>query len=321
MNISSAAPASAWRAVLFLSLATMLWGAAFPVSKFVLESMDPICMAIWRYGIAAPVFLALLVWREGLAALKPEGAFWRLVGLGTLGFAGFNLLMFYGVGMSRPEFGAIVMALQPLIAVLIQWGRSGRRPATSSFVALAIAVLGVVLLTTGGHPARLLEHAALLPTLMMIAGGTCWVLYSMGATAFPHWSPLRYTALSSTGGAIGLGTIWLLVNAAGGLRIPDASQLLALAPALLFLILPAAVLAVLCWNQGIRQFGAQRGMLFINLIPLTALVVGVVRGHVLDTGELVGAVLVLASLLVNQLGARSKPVSAVLCPATATRRA
>jgi len=321
MNIPSSDHAPAWRAILFLSLATVLWGAAFPVSKSVLTSMDPICMAIWRYGIAAPVFLGVLAWREGFTALRPEGGLWRLVGLGTLGFAGFNLLMFYGVEMSRPEFGAIVMALQPLIAVLIQWARSGERPATRSFVALAIAVLGVVLLTTDGHPARLTEHAAALPTLMMIAGGTCWVLYSMGAAAFPHWSPLRYTALSSTGGALGLGAIWLLVGAAGGLRMAPTSQLPELAPALLFLILPAAVIAVLCWNQGIRQFGAQRGMLFINLVPLTALAVGVLRGHGLGSGELAGAVLVLASLLVNQLGSRRKPLSRPLCPATATRQA
>ncbi|MEN3111138.1 DMT family transporter [Uliginosibacterium paludis] len=313
-------PVPLWRAALLLSVATILWGAAFPVSKAVLASMDPICMALCRYGVAAPLFLILLAWREGAAALRPEGAFWRLVGLGTLGFAGFNLLMFYGVGMSRPEFGAIVMALQPLIAVMIQWARSGTRPAPRSFVALGVAVLGVLLLTTNGHPARLVEHAALLPTLMMITGGTCWVLYSMGAAAFPGWSPLRYTALSGSGGALGLGAIWLLVGAAGGLRLPTAAALPGLVPALLFLILPAAVIAVLCWNQGIRQIGAQRGMLFINLVPLTALAVGVLSGHPLGGGELAGALLVLGSLFINQAGSR-KPATAVLCPAAAGRQA
>lgn len=313
---SSAPP---WRAALFLSIATVLWGAAFPVSKGVLGYMDPICMALWRYGIAAPVFLGLLAWREGPAMLRPEGASWRLIGLGTLGFAGFNLLMFYGVSLSRPEFGAIVMALQPLIAVLIGWARSGQRPPARSFIALAVAVLGVLLLTTDGHPARLLEQAALLPTLMMIAGGTCWVFYSMGAAAFPGWSALRYTALSGTGGAIGLGVICLVVAAAGGLRAPQLAQLPGLAPALLFLILPAAVIAVLCWNQGVSQLGAQRGMLFINLVPLTALAIGVLRGHPLGAGETAGALLVLASLFINQLNLRRKPAANALCAAATGR--
>jgi len=308
----------AW-AGLALVLATVMWGVAFPVSKAVLTQMDPLSMSLWRYGIAAPIFLVLLVWREGAAALHLEAQGWKLLGLGTLGFGGFNLLMFYGVSMSRQEFGAIVMALQPLIAVMIHWARSGKRPAPRSFGALALAVLGVLLLTTDGHLARLSEHAAVLPTLMMIAGGTCWVLYSMGAAAFPHWSSLRYTALSSTGGALALGVFWLLAAAVGGLRVPDAATLDSLAPALLFLILLAAVLAVLCWNQGMRQFGAQRGMLFINVVPLTALLVGVLRGHTLGHWELVGAALVLLSLVLNQLGGRPTPAKA-LCPALAAGR-
>ncbi|GAA5166542.1 DMT family transporter [Viridibacterium curvum] len=310
----SAAPLPpALAASLCLALATIIWGAAFPVSKLVLADMDALSMTLVRYGFAAPIFVALLVWREGTGALRTEGATWRLLGLGTLGFAGFNLLMFYAVGMSRPEFGAIVMALQPLIAVLIHALRSGSRPAARTWLALALAVVGVVLLTTDGQLSRLTEHAAVLPTLMMIAGGSCWVLYSMGAAAFPTWSPLRYTALTGSAGGLALLLMWLVLGAAGGLRLPALSALPALTPALLFLTLLAAVLAVLSWNAGMRKLGAQRGMLFINLVPLTALAIGVLRGHPLGYGELTGAVLVLASLALNQLGA-AKPGRPVATP-------
>ncbi|MFT3735258.1 MAG: DMT family transporter [Rhodocyclaceae bacterium] len=300
---SSAPFSPAVVASLCLALSTIIWGAAFPVSKIVLADMDALSMTLVRYGFAAPIFVALLVWREGTGALRTEGATWRLLGLGTLGFAGFNLLMFYAVGMSRPEFGAIVMALQPLIAVLIHALRTGSRPAARTWLALALAVVGVVLLTTDGHLSRLTEHAAVLPTLMMIAGGSCWVLYSIGAAAFPHWSPLRYTALTGTGGGLALLLMWLLLGAAGGLRLPAFNALPSLAPALLFLTLLAAVLAVLSWNSGMRKLGAQRGMLFINLVPLTALVIGVLRGHPLGYAELIGAALVLGSLVLNQLAA------------------
>jgi drug/metabolite transporter (DMT)-like permease len=73
----------------------------------------------------------------------------------------------------------------------------------------------------------------------------------------------------------------------------------------------------LCWNQGIRQLGAQRGMLFINVVPLTALLVGVLRGHTLGHWELVGAALVLLSLVLNQLGGRKTAMSNNLQPALA----
>jgi drug/metabolite transporter (DMT)-like permease len=287
-----------------LLFATVIFGATFPISKFILANMDALSMTLLRYGVAAPLFLLLLAWREGLAALRPDGRAWRLFALGSLGFAGFNLFMFYGVTLSRPEFGAIVMALQPLIAVLIGWARSGKRPALSSFLALALALSGVVLLTTDGHIARLTEHAAVLPILMMISGGACWVLYSMGIAGFPGWSPLRYTALSSSGGAVFLILAWILASRFGVLRLPEAVAWPALAPALLFVVLVGAVLAVLSWNMGIRAMGAQNGMLFINVVPLTALGLGVLRGQHFGGWELFGATLVLLSLLCNQLASR-----------------
>ncbi len=287
-----------------LLFATVIFGATFPISKFILANMDALSMTLLRYGIAAPLFLLILAWREGTAALRPAGRSGQLFALGALGFAGFNLFMFYGVTLSRPEFGAIVMALQPLIAVLIGWARSGRRPAASSFIALILALLGVVLLSTDGHIARLAEHAALLPILMMILGGACWVLYSMGMASFPGWSPLRYTALSSSGGAVFLLLAWWGAHSLGFVRLPQPADWPALAPALLFVVLVGAVLAVLSWNMGIRAIGAQNGMLFINIVPLTALTVAVLRGQHFGLWELLGAALVLLSLLCNQLANR-----------------
>jgi drug/metabolite transporter (DMT)-like permease len=292
-------------AVLSLAGATVIWGAMFPISKYLLGEMDALTMTLLRYGVAAPLFLLLLAQREGWRSLRPRTPLLPLIALGGLGFAGFNLLMFFGISQSKPEHGAIVMALQPLIAAMILWARSGQRPAAHSFAALGLAIAGVVLLVTDGHVSRLVGNTSVVPTLMMVAGGTCWVLYSMGAARYPDWSPLRYTALSASGGAIVIGVLWMVTALAGGVHLPQAaSQWLALGPALAYLTLLAALLAVLNWNSGIRALGAQNGMLFINLVPLTALLVGVARGHVFGRYELAGALLVLGSLVLNQVGGR-----------------
>ncbi|HEX5126799.1 MAG TPA: DMT family transporter [Rhodocyclaceae bacterium] len=307
--------ASNMRAMIALIIATAIWGAMFPVAKLILSNMDALTMTLTRYGIAAPIFLLLLAKREGWMALRLQTSIWPLMALGGLGFAGFNLLMFYGIAQSKPEHGAVVLALQPLIAAMILWARTGKRPANRSFVALALAIAGVVLLVTDGDLSRLAEHAAVIPTLMMIAGGICWVLYSMGAARYPDWSPLRYTALSSACGAIVLGMLWLAVGAAGALRIPTLQVLPSMLPALAYLVVLAAFVAVLCWNSGIRVVGAQNGMLFINVVPLTALFVGLMRGQRFGLWELVGVLLVLASLVLNQVKLPQRRVATLQdCP-------
>jgi drug/metabolite transporter (DMT)-like permease len=206
------------------------------------------------------------------------------------------------------------MALQPLIAAMILWARTGHRPAARSFAALALAIAGVVLLVTDGDLSKLAAHAAVVPTLMMIAGGTCWVLYSMGAARYPGWSPLRYTALSASGGVLVMLVLWIPAAAMGLVRIPAAATTwISLMPSLAYLTMLAAVVAVLCWNRGIRTLGPQNGMLFINLAPLTALVVGVASGQAFGRFELIGAVLVLASLVANQLGGVRRAVPLPAC--------
>lgn len=301
----NSSPVSRSAAMLSLATATVIWGAMFPVSKYLLGEMDALTMTLLRYGAAAPLFLLLLAQQEGWGSLRPGRPLLPLIALGGIGFAGFNLLMFFGISQSKPEHGAIVMALQPLIAAMILWVRSGQRPAAHSFAALALAIAGVLLLVTDGHLSRLAEDAAVIPTLMMVAGGASWVLYSMGAARYPEWSPLRYTALTASGGALVIAVLWVIAAFAGGVQVPQAaSRWLELGPALTYMTLLAALLAVLNWNRGIRAIGAQNGMLFINLVPLTALLVGVARGHAFGRYELVGALLVLGSLVLNQVGGR-----------------
>ena len=47
----------------------------------------------------------------------------RLFGLGTLGFAGFNLLAFTGLDHAEPQSAALVVALAPLITAVVLWLR------------------------------------------------------------------------------------------------------------------------------------------------------------------------------------------------------
>jgi drug/metabolite transporter (DMT)-like permease len=65
------------------------------------------------------------------------------------------------------------------------------------------------------------------------------------------------------------------------------------------------VLAVLAWNAGIAILGPANGVLFINLVPITAFAIGVAQGHRFGASEIIGVVLVIGALLANNLAARS----------------
>lgn len=116
------------KGVLIMLMTVLIWGAMFPMAKGALQALDAFWMSSIRYGAAALLFVAILCWREGAAALAYRGKFPRASFFGVTGFTGFSILVFVGLGRSRPEHAAIIMALQTPIAAFAHWVLKGTRP-------------------------------------------------------------------------------------------------------------------------------------------------------------------------------------------------
>jgi len=220
---------------------------------------------------------------------------------GSLGFAGFNLLAFTGLAHSRPEHAAVIMALMPLMTALVNWGMRGVRPAGHTLVAIAIALTGVVLVVSNGHLSTLSASGQVGGDLLLLLGALCWVFYTLGAARFTHWSPLRYTTLTCLLGALSIFAATAAMTRLGHIHPPTMAAVQDGLWALAYMVVIGAVIAVLSWNAGIRQLGALNGVLFINFVPVSAFVIGVILGHRFGLAELAGAAFVILALIFNSL--------------------
>ncbi|MHB1620159.1 MAG: DMT family transporter [Sulfuricella sp.] len=289
--------------MLALLLAAVLWGGMFPVAKTALVTLDAFWLTLIRYGSGALLFVALLAAIEGRAALRLESrtlALWRY---GSAGFAGFSILALLGLSRSQPEHGAIIMALMPLLGVLVNALWRGVRPTPLNMAAIALALGGVALVITKGRLSALLHGGEAVADLLILAGALCWVIYTLGAQDFPGWSPLRYTALSCLLAVPSIAVITLLATLTGLAQVPSVGTLAGLINELIYMIMLAGVAAPLAWNTGIKTLGAG-GVLFINFVPVTALIIGWLQGHRLSTAELTGALIVMGALVLGNLSRR-----------------
>jgi drug/metabolite transporter (DMT)-like permease len=290
--------------VLFATTTAVVWGGQFVVGKSALESVDAAPLSTIRYAIAAALWLAVLAVLEGPRSLRLEGRGWRLFWLGSLGFAGFNLLAYTGLAHARPQSASLIVALGPLLTALVLWRRTRVRPTRATFTFLGVALVGVALVVSEGHPATIVEGAIGWGDGLVLAGVFSFVLYGLGGAEFRHLSPLRYTALTA-----GLG--WLTMAAATAVLVgvglatwPSADQLRDVSPQIAYLAIPGAVVAVLTWNAAIAAIGPQNAVLFSNLIPVTTFVIEIVRGYRPNGVEVAGAALTIAALVANNLFAR-----------------
>lgn len=291
------------RGTLLLLFATISWGAVFPVAKPLLPLIDGVHMTLFRYGIGTFLFAAVLIAVEGPRRMRFDGRFVEAALFGTLGFAGFSLLMFTGLTWSRPEHAAIIMATMPLITVLTNWLFRGLRPAPATVGAVALAMVGVSLVVTRGRLDTLGDGAGI-GDLLILAGAACWVLYTLGAPRFPAWSSLRYTALTSIPGAMAIVAAAVIANALSLAHAPDLATFTGAWKELAYVLIAGSVGAAIAWNTGVRLLGALDAVLFINVVPLTALTIGLLQGHTLGVPELTGAVLIVVALIVSNFAAR-----------------
>jgi len=297
--------------VLFATTTALVWGGQFVVGKSALQTIDAFPLSTVRYALAAALWLLVLVALEGRGSLRLDGRGWRLFWLGTLGFAGFNLFAYTGLAHARPETASLIVALGPLLTALVLWHRTKVRPASATFALLGVALLGVALVVSAGHPSSILHGALGWGEVLVLAGVLSFILYSLGAAEFASYSPLRYTALTASLGWLTIAGATLVAIATGLVAAPTAAQLTSVWPQIAYLAIPGAFVAVLTWNAAIKAIGPQNAVLFSNLIPVTTFAIEIARGYRPNAAELLGAALTIGALVAsNLLARRTRPSTA-----------
>jgi drug/metabolite transporter (DMT)-like permease len=284
--------------------AAVAWGAMFPIAAVAIQHVDAFHLTAIRYLVATVIFLGLLIAIEGRGALKTEGRGIELFVLGTLGFAGFNLLTYLALEHTRPQDASLIVATSPLLTALAVWLTTRVKPSRTTVAAMAVALFGVVLVITHGDPASLTGGDGRAGDLLVLGGVASFVAYTMGARRFAGFSPLRYTALSATGGTLTILAVTAVLTFTGTYPMPSLGDVGDIWSQIVYIILAGAVLGVLAWNEGVRRIGAANGALFMNLVPVVTFAVEIGRGYRPGAAEIGGALLTIGALVFANLAGR-----------------
>jgi len=285
----------------WVALSILCWAPLFPVAKRVLPIVDAFAMGTVRYAIGSLLFVAILAALEGRQALRYGGRFAPAVLFGLVGITGFNAFVWYGLTFTRPEHAAIIMGIQtPLIALAV-WVARGVRPAGFTLACTAAAFCGVVLVVTKGDPAGALSGGALLGDFLVFLGALSWVIYTLSASRFPGWSPLRFTVLTCLPGAVGLALVNAAAVGAGIAAVPTGAALGSIAWQIAYFAVGTVVLGVLGFNFSVKYLGPLNTMLMLNLVPVSVFAIEAMLGRSFAPVELSGAALVIGALVANNL--------------------
>ncbi|GAA3663968.1 DMT family transporter [Nonomuraea antimicrobica] len=220
-----------------------------------------------------------------------------LGGLTLLGLAFFNICVIESTRASGPALVGTVLGTVPLALAL-----AGGRPAPRLLLGAGIVVTGATLATGLGSG----NATGLLWALGALVGE---VSFSMLAIPLlPRLGPIRVSAYSTALAVPMLAVVGLVHEGTGMLRVPTVPEALGFA----YLAIVVTVVAFFLWYHSLPKLGPGRAGLFAGLIPVAAIVTGVVLGVAVPSAyDLLGAGLVVVGILVGLTAERSGTKAAV----------
>lgn len=280
-------------------VATMFWGANFVLAGPVLVDLSPLWAAALRFVLGATLMLIVARWHGEKLWRAARSHAWAYLLLGAVGIASFNLLFFYALQETSATNAALIMATNPLLTTLLAALVLGEQPSARHLAGIPLALLGVTVVITGGIWTHLLNLHMAHGDVLMLGANLAWALYNVLSRKFmPKDSTIVNTTLVMCAGGI---LLLLVALGSGSLpAVPGPSAALALA----IMTIAGTVLAYLFWNNSIAQLGASHTALFLNFVPVFAMLVGSITGVLPTLAQLVGGALVVAGISLSMLPQR-----------------
>lgn len=280
----------------------------FPVAHAAFKHIDPFYFTIIRYGSVTIILVVLLLWKEGKKAFRFEGKGLKLWFYGTMAFTVYNLFIFWGedlLGEPGVMVASIMESLMPMISIVIAWVIFKKSPHLFTLLCVIVSFIGAVLVITKGDIKAFLGATEdIIPSLLILIAVIGWVIYTMGGSKFRGWSALRYSTLSCLLGTVTAIVVTAGVTFTGYISVPSVEAIKIVSPHLLFMTIFPGVIALLGWNIGVGILSPLNGLLFINFVPVTTLLIAIIQGSPVTSFDLIGTVFIIVSLVSNNIFVR-----------------
>ena len=272
----------------------VFWGGTFIAGKLAAQHVGPFSAAFLRFAIAS-VFLLLAAWRiEGrLPAVRPRQIL-PIFLLGLTGVLAYNVFFFKGLKLIEAGRAAIIIANNPIGIALFSALIFRERLTPPRLVGILVSISGAVLVITRGSWSALGSGSVGWGELFILGCVASWVTFSLlGKALLTEMSPLASVLYASLSGALclalpawqeGLPGAWLAFTLIDWL-------------ALFYLGFFGTVLGFVWYYQGIQRIGAMKAGVFINFVPISAILFGyVILDEPLTLSLLAGTILVLSGV-------------------------
>lgn len=257
---------------ILLSVTAVLWGVQPVLVKLTIKELTPITLTAFRYFLlSGTLFFIMYLTRE--KQIRPDRpCILLLMLMGICGVLINNVTQFSGLQYSTVTNATLISSTAPAITALLAAVFLKERLIPLRWLGILISLSGAIFLITHGSLAALLNISLNYGDILFFISQIAWAVYALiSIRVMKTLSVLATTAWSGLFGALFTSIYGLCV---GELYYAPISTPVALS--LVYIIWGGGVCAMMFWNISVKETGAGRAAIFLNIMPIVGILCGVV---------------------------------------------
>jgi drug/metabolite transporter (DMT)-like permease len=272
-----------------LLLTAIFWGGTFVAGRSLAQHVGPYSAAFFRFAVAS-VLLVFISWKlEGRLVLLKKKQVLPVILLGLTGVFFYNVFFFKGLKLIEAGRAAIIIANNPILIALLSAAIFKEKLNGIKAAGIFVSVIGAILAISKGD-LRVILHGNLgwgeFYIFLCVAS---WVVFSLlGKAVMSGLSPLASVTYSSL-----IGALLLFIPAYSEGLANWRHYSLTDWWNIFYLGFFGTVLGFVWFYEGIKKIGPTKAGLFINFVPISAILMAFFfLDEPLTFSLLVGALLV-----------------------------
>ena len=260
------------RAYLLLTFTAFCWGANAVFARMAVGEISPMALVTARW-LGASLLLGLFAhrhFRRDWPILRPHLLFLSV--MGGLGFTVFNALFYVSAHYSTAVNMGIIQGSIPMFILLGAFAAYRMRITGLQAAGVALTMIGVAIVGSGGSVARLAELAINFGDVLMVVACVLYAGYAVGLRKRPPASALGLFTVMAFAAFVMSIPLTLAEAALGQFQWPTMTGWVIVVLVTLF----PSLLAQIFFIQGVALIGPGRAGVFVNLVPAFASILAVV---------------------------------------------
>jgi drug/metabolite transporter (DMT)-like permease len=253
---------------LLLIATTFLWGGTFIAGRLIAGDIPPFSASFLRFAIAALAMLPILAVSEGIPALPNRRQLGPIILLGLTGIFSYNAFFFTGLSRIGASRAALIIATTPLCIMLVSTVLYREPLSLLKSIGILLSLTGALLVISNGHPSLLISGGFGIGELSLLGCVISWTAYTfIGKRILATMHPLACVFYAILAGTLLLAIPALVEGLPALLPAIDTLGWTSLA----YLGIGGTSLGFSWYYLGIKRIGPSRAGVFINLVPVFAL--------------------------------------------------